>query len=257
MLISVIVSTRNRAELLRSCLEALGRQNGIAPDAYEIIVVDNGSSDNTEQVVETIRQRRPQIEYLYEEKLGLSIARNTGARQAKGGIICFTDDDAIASFDYVVAILSAFDDPSVACVGGKVVALWPGGGPPDWFSPAYANVVAQTSFGGTARRMNKGEFPYGCNIALRKDVFEALGGFDENLGKKGANNIWGEEIDLCHKLQSRGFRFFYNPRALVSHVVGRNRATQHYFVESIFGKGVTEGYQKLAHKGRAVFTAYL
>jgi glycosyltransferase involved in cell wall biosynthesis len=255
--ISVIISTRDRAEQLQACLEALVSQKGLAPRAYEVIVVDNGSSDHTAQVVEAIRQRSAQVRRLYEERPGLSIARNAGVRQAEGQIVCFTDDDAIPCPDYVAEILSSFDDPLVACVGGKVIASWPDGAPPDWFCPRYANVVAQTSFGQTPRRMKKGEFPFGCNIALRKQVFQSLGGFDENLGKKGQNNIWGEEIDLCLKLQAQGLRFFYNSRAIVSHVVGRNRATKHYFVESIFGKGVTEGHQKLAHRGRTVFAAYL
>jgi glucosyl-dolichyl phosphate glucuronosyltransferase len=255
--ISVIISTRNRADQLRSCLEALAGQEGVTPEACEIIVVNNGSTDHTEQTVRTAQQRFPRIEYLYEEKLGLSIARNAGACRAKGTILCFTDDDAIASPHYVVEILSSFDDPLVACVGGRVLASWPDGVPPDWFPSTYAHVVAQTCFGDTARRMRKGEFPFGCNIAFRKEIFETFGGFDESLGKKGGNNIWGEEIDLCHKLQRHGYRFFYNPRAVVSHVVGRHRATQNYFVESLFGKGITEGYQKLANRGAAVFTAYL
>jgi glycosyltransferase involved in cell wall biosynthesis len=255
--ISVVISTRNRAGQLRLCLEALTSQRNVAPEAYEIIVVDNGSTDLTEQTVKTIQRGFAQITYLYEEKLGLSIARNAGARHAQGAILCFTDDDAVTCPNYVGEVLSSFVDPATACVGGKVIASWPDGSPPDWFSPKYAHVVAQTSFGETPRRMRNGEFPYGCNISFRKETFEAFGGFDENLGKRGGNNIWGEEIDLCHRIQRQGLQFFYNPRAVVTHTVGRGRATQHYFIESIFGKGVTEGYQKRAHKGPAVFTAYL
>ena len=255
--ISVIISTRDRAGQLSQCLESLVHQEAAAPDAYEIIVVDNGSTDSTRQVVETAQAQFPRVRYLYEERLGLSIARNAGVRHAAGQVICFTDDDAIPSPEYVSEILASFEDPRVACAGGKVVAAWPDGTPPAWFSPPYANVVAQTSFGETPRMLRKGEFPFGCNIAFRKEIFLSLGGFDESLGKRGKNNIWGEEIDLCHRLQQEGFLFFYNPRAMISHVVGRSRATRQYFVESVFGKGVTEGYQKLTHRGKAVFSAYL
>jgi GT2 family glycosyltransferase len=254
---SVIVSTRNRAELLRSCLNALSCQKDVTPEAYEIIVVDNGSSDHTKQVVASAQERFRRIRYFHEGRLGLSTARNAGVNLASGALICFVDDDAIASPHYVAAVLSSFEDPRAACVGGKIVASWPDGIEPDWFTPRYAHVVAQTSFGETAGWMKKGEFPFGANIAFRKKVFQELGGFDENLGKRGGNNIWGEEVDLCQKLQEGGHRFFYNPRAFVSHVVGPGRATQRYFVDSIFGKGVTEGYQKLAHRGKAVFTLYL
>ncbi len=257
MRMSIVISTRNRAEQLRSCLEALVQQDGVSPDAYEIIVIDNGSMDDTEQVVASIRQRSSQVRYYYEDRIGLSIARNAGVRLAKGDIISFGDDDAISSPSFVAEVLASFDDPQVDCVGGKIVASWPDGSPPAWFVPKYGNVVGQTSFGESARWMEKNEFPFGGNISIRRDVFETLGGFNEDLGKRGQNNIWGEEIDLCHRMQEHGYRFFYNPRALVWHVVGHHRATQEYFVESVFGKGVTEGYQKLAHKGKAVFTFYL
>lgn len=255
--ISIIVSTRNRAGQLALCLESLARQQALDPGACEIVVVDNGSTDATAETVRSVQSQFPRLRYLREERLGLSIARNAGVRHAAGPIVCFVDDDAIPSPQYASEILTPFEDPRVACVGGKVVAAWPDATPPSWFSPRYANIVAQTSSGETARMMKKGEFPFGCNIAFRKETFLALGGFDEALGKRGTNNIWGEEIDLCHRLQQEGFRFFYNPRAEVSHTVSRARATTQYFVESIFGKGVTEGYQKLTHKGKAVFSFYL
>jgi GT2 family glycosyltransferase len=255
--ISVIVSTHNRAEQLQLCLNALMRQQDLAAQAYEVIVVDNASRDHTKQVVEDIRRQSDWVRYLYEEKLGLSAARNAGAAQARGEILCFVDDDAIPSPNYLAEVLSSFKDHQATCVGGKIVAEWPDGTAPPWFTPRYAHVVAQTSFGDTARRLVRNEFPFGANIAFRKEAFRALGGFDENLGKCGGNNIWGEEIDLCHRLQEKGFAFFYNPRALVWHVVGRARATEHYFIESIFGKGITEGHQKLAHRGAAVFAFYL
>jgi len=254
---SVIVSTRNRAAQLRMCLEALIQQKQVGPQDYEIVVVDNGSTDDTRQVVDDTRRRFARSTYLYEERLGLSVARNTGVRHAQGAFICFTDDDAIPAPTYVAEILASFADPPVACVGGKIIASWPQGACPAWFPARYGNVVGQTAFGETARRMKKGEFPFGGNIAFRKAVFESLGGFNENLGKRGDNNVWGEEIDLCHRLKKNGFVFFYNPRAVVWHVVGPGRATRQHFVDSIFGKGVTEGYQKLTHRGKAIFTFYL
>jgi GT2 family glycosyltransferase len=255
--ISVVISTRNRAEQLPLCLDALIRQRDVMPEAYEVIVVDNASRDHTRRIVETAQRQSDRVRYLYEEKLGLSAARNAGAAQARGEILCFVDDDAIPSPGFLAEVLSSFEDRQATCVGGKIVAEWPDGAAPAWFTPRYAHVVAQTSFGETARRLTRNEFPFGANIAFRKEVFQSLGGFDENLGKRAGNNIWGEEVDLCHRLQEKGFAFFYNPRALVWHVVGRGRATEHYFVESIFGKGITEGYQKLTHRGPAVFTFYL
>jgi GT2 family glycosyltransferase len=255
--LSIIVCTRNRADLLRLCLDALVSEQGRTQDACEVLVVDNGSTDHTRQTVEAASRRFPHVRYLYEERLGLSIARNAGVAQATGRIVCFLDDDAVACPGFVEESLRSFEDPQAAAVGGKIVASWPEGSPPRWFAPRYANVVAQTSFGETARWLKRNEFPFGANMLFRKEIFSRLGGFDENLGKRGENNIWGEEIDLCHRMQEQGLRFLYNPRLCVNHIVGPGRATKRYFVESIFGKGVTEGYQKLAHRGRFVFAAYL
>lgn len=255
--LSIIVCTRNRAQLLPLCLESLVRQRDVAEGDYEILVVDNGSTDKTRQVVEGVQRQSERVRYFYESKLGLSVARNAGVRQARGEIVCFGDDDALAAPDFVKEILSSFQDPDVLCVGGKIVASWPDGSPPEWFAPRYGNVVGQTSFGETTRWLKGNEFPFGGNLSLRKAVLHRTGGFDENLGKRGQNNIWGEEMDLCHRMQRQGLRFLYNPRARVDHIVGRHRANRRYFIESIFGKGVTEGYQKLAHRGRGIFTAYL
>lgn len=254
---SVIVCTRNRAALLERSLDALVHQEGVAADAYEVVVVDNGSTDDTRQVVQKAQRHSARVRYLYEPRPGLSVARNAGAAQARGEIVCFGDDDAIAAPDFVREVLCSFRDPQVTCVGGKIVASWPDGEPPEWFAPRYANVVGQTSFGETDRWLNGCEFPFGGNLALKREVLHELGGFNENLGKKGGNNLWGEEMDLCHRMQQQGLRFLYNPRARVSHIVGRHRATKQYFVDSIFGKGVTEGYQKLVHRGRFIFGVYL
>jgi glucosyl-dolichyl phosphate glucuronosyltransferase len=254
---SIIVCTRNRAELLAQSLDALIHQEGVAADAYEVIVVDNGSTDDSRHIIQTAQRQSARVRYLYEPRLGLSVARNAGTAQAWGDIVCFGDDDAVAAPDFVREVLSCFQDPQVTCVGGKIVAAWPDGGPPEWFAPRYGNVVGQTSFGETARWLRKYEFPFGGNLSLKKEVLHRLGGFNENLGKKGENNVWGEEMDLCHRMQRQGLRFLYNPRARVSHIVGWHRATKRYFIDTIFGKGVTEGYQKLVHRGRFIFGVYL
>ena len=255
--VSIIVSTRNRADQLATCLNALIYQQGPADGRYEIVVVDNDSSDHTKQVVDSLQRQFRHIKYVYEQRLGLSVARNAGVRLSEGEIVCFLDDDTIPCVHYISEIVQPFGHHDVTCVGGKIIASWPDGCPPSWFPAKYGNVVGQTSFGEKSRFMDKHEFPFGGNIAFRREMFEKLGGFDENLGRKGENYLCGEEIDLCYKLQAKRLRFFYNPRATVSHTVGRKRATKSYFVRSVFGKGVTEGHQKLAHRGAFIFTMYL
>jgi len=254
---SVVISTINRSDLLIKCLKALISQNNVDVNSLEIIVIDNGSTDDTRRVVESLREKYQNIKYIYEEKLGLSVARNAGARYASSDIVCFLDDDAIPNKNYLNKMITSFENSEISCVGGRIIAVWPNKSPPNWFSSKYNHVVGETSFGDESRFLKKGEFPFGGNIAIRKSIFEMLEGFDENLGRKGDNFISGEEVDLCYKLRKKRLKIFYNVEAKVFHIVGRKRATKKYFIESIFGKAITEAYQKKTHKGSIIFFVFL
>lgn len=253
--LSVIVCTRNRAALLRGCLASL--LEGIPSNIkVEVIVVDNGSSDDTRDVVLSFQERFSNLKLVSEMRMGLSIARNMGIKEATGGIICFIDDDVVVEKKYLLEVLSPFRNKDIVCVGGKVIGLWPEGRIPDWFSPKFGHVISETPFGEKSRYMKKNEFPFGCNIAFRKEVFVEVGGFNEMLGKRGDNLIYGEEIDLCHKLQAEHRQFYYHAEALVHHHVSGERATKKYFLNSLFGKGITEGYQKRHNQNLWIFIMF-
>lgn len=254
--ISFIISTRNRADLLRNCLDALINQDNVEKDSYEIVVVDNGSDTNdTKHVVDSLQGRFKHMKYVYQEKLGLSIARNTGVEYADGDLICFLDDDTIPDKNYIREIIYSFKNHDIACLGGKIVAAWPQGIPPVWFDEKFGDIVGETSFGIESGFMKKDEFPFGGNIAFRKEIFQIFNGFNENLGRKGNNYITGEEMDLCYRLQENGYKFFYNHKAVVFHVVGENRASKKYFLDSTFGKGITLAYLKRNNKSFLIFVS--
>jgi len=254
--VSVIICTKDRALLLRNCLKSLLRQDVIKKDTYEIIVVDNKSTDNTREIADSLSREFSNLTYLYEEKIGLSIARNTGIMRAKGEIICFIDDDVIVTKDFIYEINNAFNNYDIDVMAGRAIASWPNNEIPIWYSEKYANVVGQTAFGNKSRFMKKKEFPFGDNMSFRKKIFDMVS-FNENLGKKGEDYIYGEEIDLCYKIKKMGYKFYYNSKALIYHVVVENRATKKFFIKSLFGKGLTEGYQKINHQGLSVFFIYL
>jgi len=255
--VTVVICTRNRAKLLVNCINSLVQQSPVNISDYEVIVVDNASTDNTKQVVFMEQFRTLNMNYLYEPRLGLSFSRNAGINSAKGDIICFIDDDVVVEKHYIYEIITSFQNPKVSCVGGKAVPSWENSKPPFWFSPKFGHVVGQTFFGDKSRFMEKDEFPFGCNMAFRKATLNQTDGFNENLGKKSNNYIYGEDIDLCYKLQKKGTVFFYSSRAVVFHHVGQERATKKYFLNSVFGKGVTEGYQKRHNKGFTIACIYL
>lgn len=247
--LSIIISTLNRAFVLRNLLEIFFKQEQAEDISFEIIVVDNGSTDDTASIVELFQGKSPNIKYLYEPRKGLSIARNTGARNAKGEILTFLDDDVVPRNDFVRQVVGSFESFPVDCAGGKITAFWPENKIPDWFNSQFCHVVGQTSFGEDSRCFKKDEFPFGGNISFRKLIFERLGGFSEHLGRVGDNFSVGEEYDLCYRMQKEGGRFYYNAKLEVFHIVGERRASKNYFLKSLLGKGINEGFQKRAHKG--------
>ena len=153
--LSIIISTINRASILKNLLEILFKQERVEDISFEIIVVDNGSTDNTASTVELFQKKSPNIKYLYEQRKSLSIARNIGASNASGAILIFLDDDVEPRNDFVRQVASSFESFSVDCVGGKITASWPKNEIPDWFSSKLCHVVGQTSFGENSRYFKK------------------------------------------------------------------------------------------------------
>lgn len=136
--ISAIICTHNRDHYLGAAIDSLLSQNFV--NGFEVVVVDNGSKDNTKQVVEQ-RLAHPRLKYIYEPVLGLSVARNTGAKAASGEILAYLDDDAVASPCWLQVLYGAYQSNSkLAIAGGKVTLLWPEQTlPPRWLSPGLAS----------------------------------------------------------------------------------------------------------------------
>ena len=142
---SIVVCTHNRCGLLRELLLSLHDQS-VAGDSYEIIVVDNNSTDATRLVVEELSTRKgPLVRYVQERKQGLSCARNKGAFTSQGEIIAYLDDDSIASRHWAEKTVQVYrDNPQAACVGGKIEVRWPAGRP-DWLPQSLERNYGESS----------------------------------------------------------------------------------------------------------------
>jgi len=214
--ISLIVCTYNGAGLLPRCLVAARTQTLPAADR-EIIVVDNGSSDHTHAIV----RQWPDVRYLYSPLPGLSQARNVGAYAARSPIVAFIDDDAIAAPDLLEQLLAAFDArPDAGCVGGRIEARLPPN-PPAWYSPHFAGHYSEFDPGhrDLTRLQQLAEFPFGANVAYRREALERARYFNETLGRVGKGNAGGEELDLECRLAQLGYGIYYQPRARVDHII--------------------------------------
>lgn len=216
MFLSVVVCTHNRCELVCECIESLLQQT-VNKELYEIIVVDNASTDDTAQHVKHIFTENSTVKYIYEEQIGLSQARNTGFRAARFDWIAYIDDDALAHRDYVEQILWTIENYDWDCFGG-VFNRWFKYGQPKWYPEHFGT--------------NKFDFDridllpnhkYACGgiWIVRKAVLERLKGFDISYGMKGGKIGYGEETELQQRMRAKGYKIGFNPNIQMDHLVAK------------------------------------
>lgn len=239
--ITVLVCTHNRCQTLAKAIESVAAQTLAQSLGWEILVVDNNSSDETRQVVENFRRRYPEcIRYLFEPQQGLSYARNAGIREARGEILAFIDDDEIADAGWLQNLTANLHSGEWAGAGGRVLPPL-GFSPPRWLSSKNSfarGPLAIFDPGLEAGKLN--EPPFGANMAFRREVFGRYGGFRTDLGRTGKNLISNEDTEFGRRLLAAGLRLRYEPSALTYHAVEEIRLRQEYFLRWWFSKGQSE-----------------
>lgn len=228
--VSVVISTYNRCELLDGGLRALLSQTP-ADLAYEILVVDNNSTDQTRPLVEAQAIQNPgKVTYLFEPKQGLSYGRNTGIAAAKAPIIAFTDDDVRVAADWVWKIKAGFaENPDIDFLGGKVVPRWPAE-PPPWLTQANWSPLALLDYGDHPFFVDseKQLCLIGANFSFRRRAFEKVGLFktDFQRVKDGIGSLEDHEILL--RLWRVGSRGLYLPELVVTAEIEPDRLAKQY-----------------------------
>jgi len=245
--ISVVICTHNRAGYLTKALQSLSAQS-LNPDSYEVIVVDNGSTDNTREVYENIIGKTNWI-YVHDPVIGLSHARNTGWGDAKGKFIAFMDDDAIADPNWLERYLAAFQktNPRLGCVGGRCLPIWEAPRP-HWLSDEMLRAFSIFHYGETSVVLNQKQFLTGCNIAFPRTVLHLSSGFREDLGRLGSNLLSNEDLDMRQQLDHLGLVSVYDPGIIVHHHIPTPRLTKKWFCERSYWQGVS--LARMQHAGR-------
>jgi glycosyltransferase involved in cell wall biosynthesis len=241
--ISAIICTHNRDDYLGAAIDSLLQQDF---DHYEVIVVDNASTDQTRTVVEA-RLPHPRLHYIYESALGLSVARNTGAQAAQGEILAYLDDDAEASRGWLAALMEIYEqNPKVAIAGGRVTLIWPENQtPPKWLSANMAGNLGAYDLGDELTYITQpGLTPRGLNYSITADFLNQIGGFDVNLGRVGKNLLSNEELYMTEKALQMGYQVAYLPKALVAHNVAPNRLAPSWFMSRSWWQGISECYRE-------------
>ena len=228
--ISVVICTYNRSQSLRQILSSLVKMEVPGDLSWEVIVVDNNSSDDTRDVVREFASAYPlDIRYLFEGKQGLSNARNKGLEAAAGDIVAYLDDDVIVDGNWLSAVQKAFNDSACMGMGGRI-KLHLTHSKPDWLQEsgpyAVAGVLGAFDRGQEARAIRIP--PFGGNMAFRKAAFQGHGKFRPDLGLAGSSRMLGEDTEFCTRLITAGEKVVYSPDAVVYHAVDEKRLTKRY-----------------------------
>ena len=232
--VSVVVCTYNRVEILGGALQTLQAQS--APvDRFEVIVVDNNSSDETSSIVERFRETMANLHYVFEPERGLSHARNRGWREAKGKYVAYVDDDCRMPVDWLNHALAVIEHAAPAAFGGPYKP-WYETPPPEWVKETYFSTMDK---GDTARALGKGEYLSGGNFFARREILERLGGFNSALGMQGDDIGTGEETRLQMSIRDsfEGVAILYDPALVLEHLVRADKLRPWWLVRHRFQSG--------------------
>ena len=242
MRFSVVIPTHNRADELRETIRSIAQLR--VDGAWELIVVDNKSTDQTRAVVEETRSSFPvELQYLYEPEQGRYAALNTGIRAARGAIVATTDDDARVEPNWLEKAAAGLERLKCDYVGGKVLPIWRGARP-DWIpnrgGPHWAVLALQDhgdeplEFG-----VNHVPWPLGINTATRREAFERIEPFDNGLGRKAGTLRNQAQREWHLRARAAGLRGFYVPDMVVHHVVEKERLQKQYFRRWFYWHGIS------------------
>ena len=237
---SVVICTHNRCERLRLALNSLLAMEVPQAFAWEILVIDNNSTDLTRQVVEEAGQRRTHsVRYLFERRQGKSQALNAAIEAAEGQILVFTDDDVVVDSRWLIELVGTLNRFDCRVVGGRVVADWGSLKRPRWLRGAGCRrrLKVIVAFEAASECVPLDVTPIGANFAVRREVFDRYGLFRTDLGPTKGSEIRYEDTEFLGRVLSAGERIMYTPDAVVFHPVTEDRIKKSYFRKYYFAYG--------------------
>jgi glucosyl-dolichyl phosphate glucuronosyltransferase len=245
--VSAVICSYNRARFIIDAVESIFRQD-YDRSLYEVIVVDNNSTDNTLQVLADYKDTHPEYNFRFvtEANQGVAYARNRCAQEAKGEIVAYLDDDSKAQPGWLKYITEFFDEhPDVYSIGGRIIPYFLTE-TPDWYSKYFFGLVGRFDQGNDVKRLTGQRYPCGANMAFRKKVFEEIGYFNTALGRSGKGLLANEEKDIYMRILQHGEKVYYLPEVEVLHAVEANKFDKDYVRRHSMGIG---GGERLRLKG--------
>jgi glycosyltransferase involved in cell wall biosynthesis len=240
---TVLICTYNRGTFLADTLDSLARLRAPGSFTWDVLVVDNNSTDGTRAVVESRAASFPvPLRYLFEGRQGKSNALNAGMSSTPARVIVFTDDDVRVPPVWLEAgVLPLLERSDIEYTGGPVRPVW-GGPRPPWLDE-------KGNLGGTIAVKDHGAEPFifeerkktplGVNMAVRRTLVERIGGFRPDLGRRGQSLLGQEQAEFFYRSREAGARGLYVPEMILDHLVPASRLTRSYFRRWWYWKGVS------------------
>jgi len=229
-MVSVVIPTYNRKDMLKECLESLFNQT-YPKDKYEIIVVNDGSTDGTEEVLKEYAKKAPcAFKWLTQQNKGSYAARNLGIKNAGGEIICFTDDDCIADKRWLEELVKGFTDEGIGGVGGRIIAYNPKTMLEKYVEMDQASEIREPL--------------YTCNAAYKKGVLERVRGFDSYFRSGG-------DVDMSIRVTLEGYKLKYASDAIIYH---KHRETLKGLIKQRYNYGIGTAVLSKKYRYSLIFT---
>ena len=257
-MISIIICTYNRDKYIYDALLHVA-SNDFPTGNYEIVLVNNNSTDNTENECKRFETDFPKVQFRYflETRQGLSHARNRGIVESRGEILVFLDDDSFVKTDYLSNLQRRMDEhPEAMAFGGQISPLFESGETPKWLCKWTYSWVSAIDKGNKVIPFEGNSYPIGANMGFRKSCLEQCGMFNTELGRSKKNLMAGEEKDLFNRLKDNNMPILYFPDIQVEHVIPPQRTTKEYIIRMGHGVGMSERLRCLNIGEKALWTRY-
>ena len=237
MKISAIISTYNRSQFLPGLFDSIKDQT-LPADMFEVVIINNNSTDDTERLSHEFCKNKAgiRVSYYTEPQQGLSYGRNRGIAESESELITFIDDDALLANDFLEKSVAFFEKhPGAGASGGKILLHFMSE-KPDWYNPFLAPLLGYFNRGDKTK-LFRSDFFRGSNMTFRKSLFDVYKPFDTRLGRIGDGLIGGEEKELFFRLKNNGVQLWYNPEAVVYHLVPAERTSDIFIRKQAIGTG--------------------
>ena len=234
--ISVVICAYNRAKLIQVSLNAFTKQT-ISSDRFEVIIIDNNSTDGTDKICKNFIASNPLLnaKYFLETQQGLPSARNRGIKESAGKLIVFIDDDAEVAENYLEeAIIFFKTHTNISAMGGKIIPVYETGKEPEWLSKNLWRMFAITDYGNKIKKYPITKYPPGCSMAFRKEVFNTIGVFDTGL------HMRCDDKYIFQRLKAHNKSFLYYPKFVLKHYIDKNRVSFEAMKKTSLIVGISE-----------------